>query len=603
MVTLVNPARAVWDFLRGEDLKVHPPAPSVENGAIPPGTAQEKLYYYETPFIRYTWNMVDYNGPLVHGPGASAYYGGLSAAPVASNSAVFACMSVITKAHQEAPLRVYRRTEDGKEEWLRDHPFQDFADDPHEGLTHTEVSWWRLVAAAVHGNAYLRKVRAVAGNPLGVELLSPTRMAPYTSDADRQRGVFITSYRYEYEPGKYEDIPKAEVIHFRVGVDDNDHRVGLSPLQRVIREVCTDVEAMAFTEALLKNTGAAGLVVTQQNGSVPMTKEQAQELKERVDAAFAGSNRGKTAVLAGGADIKQMGLSPQAMNLRDMHRIPEERIAAVLGVHPMVAGLGAGLERSTFSNFEEARDALFEQTILPLYAAEVATWTKQVLRPDFDTDPDVFLKYDVSDVRALQEDQNDIYARLSVAVEKKWITRNEARSEVGFPPIEGWDEEDTQPAAEAAAALFDATSPPPPQLPSGDEEAEEDESAPARRSRLPVQRKARGAVEAIPGMLDALHELARPALERDLETYFAAQRRRVLSRARQQAGSGRGGGAEMPGRIRGITDSREHVYERLKKKGMPKRKAARIANAGKTKAGRSRMAKKAARTRKGRRGR
>lgn len=59
----------------------------------------------------------------------------------------------------------------------------------------------------------------------------------------------------------------------------------------------------------------------------------------------------------------------------------------------------------------------------------------------------------------------------------------------------------------------------------------------------------------------------------------------------------------MPGRIRGITDSREHVYERLKKKGMSKKKAAKIANAGKTKAGRSRMAKKAARTRKGRRGR
>ena len=59
----------------------------------------------------------------------------------------------------------------------------------------------------------------------------------------------------------------------------------------------------------------------------------------------------------------------------------------------------------------------------------------------------------------------------------------------------------------------------------------------------------------------------------------------------------------MPGRIRGITDSREQVYERLKKKGMSKKKAAKIANAGKTKAGRSRMAKKAARTRKGRRGR
>jgi hypothetical protein len=50
---------------------------------------------------------------------------------------------------------------------------------------------------------------------------------------------------------------------------------------------------------------------------------------------------------------------------------------------------------------------------------------------------------------------------------------------------------------------------------------------------------------------------------------------------------------------RGITKSRQKAYEKIKrKKGLSKASAARIANAGKTKAGRSRMAKKAARTRK-----
>lgn len=51
-------------------------------------------------------------------------------------------------------------------------------------------------------------------------------------------------------------------------------------------------------------------------------------------------------------------------------------------------------------------------------------------------------------------------------------------------------------------------------------------------------------------------------------------------------------------RMRSIAKNRRHVYERLKGKGFSKAKAAKIANAGKTKKGRSRMAKKAARTRK-----
>lgn len=54
----------------------------------------------------------------------------------------------------------------------------------------------------------------------------------------------------------------------------------------------------------------------------------------------------------------------------------------------------------------------------------------------------------------------------------------------------------------------------------------------------------------------------------------------------------------MPGqRLRSIAKNRQNVYEALKRQGYPKKKAARIANAGKTAAGRHSMAKKAARTR------
>lgn len=57
----------------------------------------------------------------------------------------------------------------------------------------------------------------------------------------------------------------------------------------------------------------------------------------------------------------------------------------------------------------------------------------------------------------------------------------------------------------------------------------------------------------------------------------------------------------MPGKaLKSITKKRRPVYEALKKSGMSKGRAARIANAGKTAKGRKRMARKAARTRKAR---
>lgn len=57
----------------------------------------------------------------------------------------------------------------------------------------------------------------------------------------------------------------------------------------------------------------------------------------------------------------------------------------------------------------------------------------------------------------------------------------------------------------------------------------------------------------------------------------------------------------MPGHRHGnIPLSRSRVYEALRREGMPKSRAAKIANAGVTRAGRKRMARKAARTRKAR---
>lgn len=49
-----------------------------------------------------------------------------------------------------------------------------------------------------------------------------------------------------------------------------------------------------------------------------------------------------------------------------------------------------------------------------------------------------------------------------------------------------------------------------------------------------------------------------------------------------------------------VVRSRHKAYRRIRRSGLSKSAAAAIANAGRTRAGRSRMAKKAARTRKAR---
>jgi hypothetical protein len=122
---------------------------------------------------------------------------------------------------------------------------------------------------------------------------------------------------------------------------------------------------------------------------------------------------------------------------------------------------------------------------------------------------------------------NEVYARLSLAIEKGWVKRNEARSEVGLPPVDGWDEEDEAPAPEPMApqgALPDSQQPGQPQraLP------------PPPKGRQGAEQKAQ-ALGAIPGLLDVVHDLTAPAMEAKVSAYFRGQHERVAGRLRRRA--------------------------------------------------------------------
>jgi HK97 family phage portal protein len=241
-------------------------------------------------------------------------------------------------------------------------------------------------------------------------------------------------------PNDFEKVDIANVIHFKLGLDDRDLRLGLSPIKRLIREIGTDEQVDKFTAALLKNYGAPGLVIIP-GENVPMDAEKAELIRTQFRRKFGGENRGDVAVMSANTDIKQFGFSPEQMDIAILKQVPEERISAVIGVPAILAGLGAGLDRATYSNVKEAREMFTESRLVPDWKMDASKMTTS-LKPDFSSDPRVFIGVDLTDVRALQEDEDRKYARLNIGVQgaRPWITVNEARTDVGLPPIDGGDE-------------------------------------------------------------------------------------------------------------------------------------------------------------------
>jgi HK97 family phage portal protein len=509
-------------FLRGDHL------PKRADVSKSPPQAQQrvvdrKLYFYPDNIAPTT--AIDQDiyqairmGTLVHGPGASdliyrAWH------HEDQNSAVYACLKFICTASIEAPLTVFRQTDVDDRDPVLNHPMQDFLNSPNPHLSMKVLEYYKTWCKLVNGNAYQRKVRAGAGVPVQLWPISPLRIVPVTTKEDAARGIFISYYAYKFDPAKDpERIPPQDIIHFRQGLNDKDHRLGDSPLARVSREVMGDEGAMEWQNQLLNNGGAASMIVEVPVDST-LTQDGAEDLKARMEDRFAGKNRFSVGVLMGGAKVNPYGFSPVDMDTKSLHRFPEERISAVFGSPAVIVGLGAGLDRSIYNNYHEARQAFTTDTLLPNYEFDADVLNSRFgLKYEFTSDKNVIVAYDISKMRALQEDQTNKYKRVTEAWDKNLLTLNQALAELGFPTEPGGD---VRKAEMMPAPVMGETG-------NGSSPRTQISELPAGSKQRPLL--AVGDLSSFPEILQALVELAEPAMQEDIERHLDRQRKTIKRR-------------------------------------------------------------------------
>jgi hypothetical protein len=165
---------------------------------------------------------------------------------------------------------------------------------------------------------------------------------------------------------------------------------------------------------------------------VTIDPQTALDVKKDVSEKFSGDRRGEAIVMTGPTEIHQFGFSPEQLVLKDLRRIPEERVTAVLGVPAIVAGLGAGLDRSTFTNMGEARAAAYESGLIPMQRILAEDIRFQLLN-EFEPDPFVWrFGFDLTKVRVLQEDLYRQAQRWDLMVRGGWAQVSEGRRGMGL---------------------------------------------------------------------------------------------------------------------------------------------------------------------------
>ena len=257
----------------------------------------------------------------------------------------------------------------------------------------------------------------------------------YTLRPDRVKIIpggngYPQAYRYEVTAGKFRDFDvdpltgKSELIHTRL-FNPLDDWYGMSPVEAGAYGIDQHNESMAMMQALLQNSARPSGALKSEGD---LSDENYNRLKAQLEEQYQGSrNAGRPMLLEGGLEWVQMGMSPRDMEILQTKYSSARDVSLAFGVPPQLMGIPGD---NTYSNYQEARLAFWEDTVVPQVERMADGWTRSLgeafggleIRADYDHVP------------AIAEKRRAMW---DMADKSQDLTINERRELKGFEPIPG----------------------------------------------------------------------------------------------------------------------------------------------------------------------
>ena len=285
------------------------------------------------------------------------------------------------------------------------------------------------------GNGYALKIRNKQLKVIQLWFVPHWCMEPHTPESAEG----YIDY-YEYTPGRMMGrgsnvpikVPVEDVIHLRNGLDPENIRKGLAPLNILLREIFTDDEAATFTAMLLKNGGVPGAVISPAEANARLG-DKPEETKAYIKAQFSGLRRGDPLVMSGPTKVDYFGLDVAKLDLSRLRDVSEERVSALLGIPAAVVGFGSGLQQTKVgATMAEMRAMAYEDCIIPMQRIWADEWDMQLL-PEFEEKPELFrMVFDLSNVRVLRDDAGKLSDRLTRQLMAGGVELFEYREKLGY---------------------------------------------------------------------------------------------------------------------------------------------------------------------------
>ena len=335
-----------------------------------------------------------------------------------TNELVYTCIQARSQAVSEGKLKVYRLEDE--EMTAVDHPMMKLMKAPTPGLS--EQEFWQVVETylLIAGFSAWEKERNNRG-----EVIRLWPMRPDWCSFIRGQQKPIAAIRYQPWGMQFADIPIEDIVLFQYFDPLYPLLKGFSPTMTALDLIDTDNTATRVIRTFLNNGNFLGGVLTTEQA---LQDAEAERIKTKWRQEHGSADSaGDIAVLGKGVQFEPYSMTFKEATFPELDSRSEARICMVFRVPPMLIGAKIGVDRSTYSNYKEARQGFYESTIASEWSFLAGQLQEQLL-PDYGSEG-LMCEFDTSKVKALQEDRNAMVDRAIKLYESGVAKLNEARKE------------------------------------------------------------------------------------------------------------------------------------------------------------------------------
>jgi HK97 family phage portal protein len=332
-------------------------------------------------------------------------------------SAVFACVSIISRNVATLPLKLYQERSDGGKEVASRHPLYDVLySTPNRFQTSSEFRQMMQGHFELRGNAYAEITPGPRGFADQLIPMHPDRVV-VTVDS---RGMPVYKYS-DPRTNQSRTLVSEEVFHLKGWSDDGI--TGQSTLALGADVFGVAIAAQDYSARYFANDATPPVYITGANFKDDTARDK---FKENLQREQTGRNRHKAAVLPIGLDIKSLDIKASDAQLLEARKYSRIEICSMFGVPPHM--IGETDKAATYASVEQFNISFAVQCLLP----RLVTWEQAITR-DLIIVPKYFPKFSMAAL--LRGNTAERFAAYKIAIENGWMCQDDVRMLEDMNPI------------------------------------------------------------------------------------------------------------------------------------------------------------------------